>query len=559
MPYSYPDDVPDYLKGLPAGAQKLFVAAYNLVYEETQDEDKSRIASWGAVKTIYEQKADKWVRKAKEGSMINLDDLETTQKSYAMHNRLHAEYLDARHTARRKARIQEDHETIVRHIFSLGGRHIPKGDALDDTLPQDLREAVKLRYLGNNLALEEAAELNRIQILRTGTFHHPAYGKFTITDDTLETMVKNFQDVRPKAPTELVVDFEHLSAGDLTDPKQGVAAGWVKDLIKQDGRLFADVEWNQEAAEAIKKKEFRFISPEFDLNYTDKETGKKTGPTLISVALTNRPFLEGMEPVVLSEQLGAMIFIEEAFQERESQVRRAYYAQFPPSGVGGIGPYVSDIFESYVIVEEEGALFRLPYTKDEDENVTFDTTKKTKVKLIKTYEEVGLSESSGVTEIEQKEDEMDKLLRELLGLGEGADVVEAVRIIKAKSEEADGLKAQVTELEGKITAAEGKAQTAEQKLTETEADKAVNDALTQGKIIPKMVEWAKAYVLRDPDGFKAFTEMTEKVGPDLTIKGLEGAGEETIQLTEQEIKIGERLGVSKEALMEIKKAEKEAS
>jgi len=43
MPYNYPGSVPDYIKGLPAEAQKLFVAAFNAVLDKEHDEEKARI------------------------------------------------------------------------------------------------------------------------------------------------------------------------------------------------------------------------------------------------------------------------------------------------------------------------------------------------------------------------------------------------------------------------------------------------------------------------------------------------------------------------------------
>lgn len=652
MPYTV-DNPPDYVKNLPKGAITMCVSAYNSVFERTEDEDKARQACWGAIKTTYEQNAEgEWVRKAKEMIMIDLGSLDTKNKAYAAHNRLHAEYLDARHTARKKAVMQEEHEALVQHILSLGGKHIAKGDALDDTLPQDLKEAVKLRYLGDNLAFDETEKLNKIQILRTGTWHHPQYGKFTITEEMLETMVTNFNEVRPKAPTELVVDFEHLSAGDVTDPKQGKAAGWIKSLVKENGGLFAMVAWTADAADAIKKKEFRFISPEFDLNYTDKETGKKVGPALISAALTNRPFLEGMQPVVLSEQLGAMIFAEEAsINELTRAVRDAYYAQFHPVDIPASQGYVSEIYEEFVIIEQAGELFKLPYVREEEGKVVFDTAKLVKVTLTKNYEEVQLTEfkewdakyindlpdsafayiqsggekdENGKTapralrylpyknaegEIDspqlrnalsrlpqtelspaeqtkakavlqaaaeevgvgeegdngdknkQKEKQLEKKLRELLGLSEDADLMEAVSAIKTKAEETETLQARVTELEGEKTTLTDEKTKVDDKLQLIERDKLVQGALNKGKITPKQKEWAEAYALNDAEGFKAFVEAAEKVGPELNIRGKEGdPGEgDDLQLTESEAKIAKRFGLKEEDVLASKKADLEAA
>lgn len=573
----------------------------------------------------------------KEAKMLDLTTFDTLGKLYAAHNRIHAQYVDARHTIRTKANMQEEHEAIVRRILDWDGKHIAKGDTLDDTLPQELKEPIKLHYLSDSIELDKKTKLSEIQILRTGTFYHSSYGKFTITDETLKTMVNNFNKATPKAPTELVVDYEHLSAIDITDPKQGKAAGWVKGLTFEEGKLFATVEWTEEAAEAISKKEFRFISPEFALNYKDPETGKRIGPTLMAVALTNRPFLEGMEPVVLSKSLGTMIFSEESLYEQTDAIYTAYKALQPqaPEVAGG---YVRDIYDDYVVVEEEGKLYKIPYTKVGDE-ITFDMAAKQEVTLIKEYitlSEEGLTErgtkyiddlpdssfayvapggekdKGGMTvprslrylpykgedgkvdlmhlrnalaqlaktelspeaKIEARQvlagaaqkasvgkyaeklkegepsmnEEQQAEMRKILGLAEDADMLEAVKALKAKSDD-DAVK---------LTDADQRATAAQKKLDEAKAETVVTQALTERKITPKMREWALKMVLTKPEAFTDFVTVAETVGPDPSIKGKDPLTETTIALSEFEKTIAKKLGVKEEDILKLKQADKEA-
>lgn len=130
-----------------------------------------------------------------------------------------------------------------------------------------------------------------VQILKTGIFQHPWYGPFKIDEATLSSMVKNFsENVRG---IDLAMDFEHQN--------MSIAAGWFTGLrVKQtnDGKqgLFADIDWTPRGAQALKDKEFRYISGEFDLEYKDSETLNEYGPTLFGAGLTNRPFLKGMAP-----------------------------------------------------------------------------------------------------------------------------------------------------------------------------------------------------------------------------------------------------------------------
>ncbi len=65
MPYSMTNP-PAWLGGLPEGAVRIGIEAFNAVYAETRDEEKARNAAWSAVKARYE-KAEDGTWSAKEG------------------------------------------------------------------------------------------------------------------------------------------------------------------------------------------------------------------------------------------------------------------------------------------------------------------------------------------------------------------------------------------------------------------------------------------------------------------------------------------------------------
>jgi hypothetical protein len=138
-----------------------------------------------------------------------------------------------------------------------------------------------------------------VQLAKTGRFHSARYGEFSITRDDLRQMAHNFRHVTPKAPTELPIDYDHLSM-DPKKPGDGIAAGWLKavELRKDGAELWGLVEWTPPAATQIANKEYRYISPSFVKDHTHKD-GKKIGTTLLAAAITNHPFLEGMSAVTL--------------------------------------------------------------------------------------------------------------------------------------------------------------------------------------------------------------------------------------------------------------------
>lgn len=136
------------------------------------------------------------------------------------------------------------------------------------------------------------------QIAKTGTFFSPVYGKVTLTAQDLTTMFQNFKMRTPRAPTQLPIDYDHLS-DDPKKPEDGKAAGWVEDLEVRDAgnTLWARPKWTKRAAQLLSEGAYRWCSPYFLVDYLDKDTGQKIGPTLKAVAITNRPFLEGMAEI----------------------------------------------------------------------------------------------------------------------------------------------------------------------------------------------------------------------------------------------------------------------
>jgi len=138
-----------------------------------------------------------------------------------------------------------------------------------------------------------------IQLARTGAFTSNRYGKFSITKDDLSMMLQNFSNVTPMAPTELPIDYDHLSM-DPKKPGDGIAAGWMKKLeLRANGdELWAEVEWTPTGASRVENGEYRYVSPSFVKDHTHKD-GKKIGTTLLAAAITNHPFLEGMSALTL--------------------------------------------------------------------------------------------------------------------------------------------------------------------------------------------------------------------------------------------------------------------
>lgn len=129
-----------------------------------------------------------------------------------------------------------------------------------------------------------------VQILKVGSFEHPDYGTITITKDVLLKLKENFDNkIRG---IDLAFDYKHES--------DDIASGWFKEveLRDNDTTFWVRTEWTPAGEQKLSDKEFRYTSADFTLDYTSNENKKKYGPTLFGAALTNRPFIKNMVPVV---------------------------------------------------------------------------------------------------------------------------------------------------------------------------------------------------------------------------------------------------------------------
>lgn len=95
-----------------------------------------------------------------------------------------------------------------------------------------------------------------------------------------EDVVKAFEG----SSLDLPIDFNHSS--ESRDERPAPAAGWIVELEIREGEIWGRVEWTRLGIEALRNKEYKYISPAFYQS--------KTGLVLelVSAGLTNRPALD---------------------------------------------------------------------------------------------------------------------------------------------------------------------------------------------------------------------------------------------------------------------------
>jgi hypothetical protein len=139
-----------------------------------------------------------------------------------------------------------------------------------------------------------------IQLAKCGEFKGHSAGPFELTPEVFAEIVTNFEAT---ANRHVPVDFEHGT--ERVEPESSVfqrgapAVGWVVALDNRgEAGLYGTVEWcDTEAVSWIRAGKYRYFSPAIVFGGVDRVSGKAIGAQLVSGGLTNRPFLDGMEPI----------------------------------------------------------------------------------------------------------------------------------------------------------------------------------------------------------------------------------------------------------------------
>lgn len=167
----------------------------------------------------------------------------------------------------------------------------------------DLERAAVRRMAMESARITEATVPSEIMIAPWGEVETSA-GSFLVDEASISATVAAFA----AHGTDLPIDYEHQTLGGAysSPTGQAPAAGWIKGLravtpaeAERDGTsagLWALVEWTREAARKLSSREYRYLSPVALVRKSDR---RLVG--LHSAALTNKPAITGMRPLVTSD------------------------------------------------------------------------------------------------------------------------------------------------------------------------------------------------------------------------------------------------------------------
>ena len=603
MPYTI-DNPPEQIAKLPKHAQEIWIAAFNSAYEQyDKNEAKAAAIAWGAVKKSYKQDT--------EGNWVKLNELETVDIE-------NVEILAVgkwNGVPSTKEYTKKDLDELVRSFKALSSDEklnyeppLKLGhDEHQKLLQKDGYPAAgwvkALKRIGNKLVASFGEVPKKIgDIIKAGgykkvsseIYHDYAMGdyKFPLVLKAVALLggdipaVKTIADIQAQYSQEDGVDVVIYEFGE-----QSVS---LEEIL-------SDIDsWLEKAEVAIHGKvgspAIRTYLKEVKLklrNLIGKETKLAEELNLDrKLRLIYDAFYEMIQPITLGESYPYIremhkdhIIMEKGnehykipFSEKDGEVvfdmenavkvklvyepTKEKLMEFKEWDVA----YINDLPDSAFAYirsggekDEDGktvprALRFLPY-KNIQGNVDLPHLRNALARLTQTSltiaEQakarkvlVAAAEKAGVGDYE-KEERMEKELRELLKTDETTDILEVVRKLVEEKEEKVVSLVEYEATEKKVTALETK-------LAERERDERVTKAINSGKITPAQKEWADKYAMSDPSGFDSFIEKQPVV---VQLGEIGSSSNEAVGLTEAEISLGEKLGVSKEALIAAKKEE----
>lgn len=199
---------------------------------------------------------------------------------------------------------------------------------------------------GPSVALDATGEIDGPKwqhVATVGEFKGYAGGDlpFAFTTEVFTQLVSNFRSHPSFAMgsdgvgTVGIVqwDFHHASEAppDVVAQSGAPAQGWVLDLRVQTGpngsELWALTEWLDLAKQYIKNKQYKWASVAVALDAVDPLTGNQIGAVLTSIAITNQPFIEGMNELAAERDGHAPPAPSDRQRPTGRRIRAEYYYQ----------------------------------------------------------------------------------------------------------------------------------------------------------------------------------------------------------------------------------------
>jgi len=435
----------------------------------------------------------------------------------------------------------------------------------------------------------ETVGIPGVEIIRIGRWNGREY-----TGADLDAMVGAFHALRGvyNVPGKLGHnDEQQLLASDGLP-----AAGWVTNLYRKGSTLLADfADVPRKVADLIKANAYRSRSCEIWFNAAFEGTVYPAVLKAVSWLGEDAPAVSSLDDIVAlyhddqNREVTIVTLSDDSFDRIRSLVFGALCDSYPylwddecccyPQGANldGPSPSIRDLYADRVIVMDQDGddFWMVPYSIDDAGMVTLGTPVPVKIEYVPTGQSAEAAaalasaadptpraaatpppapaanpagapptsaRASGTSQ-EGAETMTDAEIRALLGLKEDEDVKTALIRMRATQVELADHEAVKADLVAE------KAKNAEYVRLEAEhqADTLVDQAIRDGKVLPKMRSWARSLCLSNQEAFTAYLESSPKLvefGENGSSQSSEGAPE----IGDAARTIGQKMGVPEERL-----------
>ena len=407
--------------------------------------------------------------------------------------------------------------------------------------------------------LPEGTNRQRIQVFPgPGKYVHPSSGEFELTRESLDEFAAdiNSRDTIP-------IDRDHAFYKGLPAP----AAGWFVPGTAEatDEGVFAETDWNDTAAEQIRKREYRLISPEFSFGHRKPDGGKIPEPRLLAATLTNRPFFTMMAPIAAEDFDALEGFVEDGVisaadvpegieAEEAARLIAAADSKMPYGKVAYADPgYQKDGKKRYPIDTEEHCRAAWSYINQKRNAARYSSDQLSRIKsrIKRAATKLGITIGADST----AGGDMDlTVVAEALGItAEDADETKVSEALAAIVAENADLKKKLEAAPGDeqmkvLLASAAKGEAAATKLAEMEKKTTLDSAIRDGKIVAAERDTYAGFYDIDPEGtVKLLAEMKPRITMEprghehnLTVADLEVTADTTpVAVNGVEMSVGE--------------------
>lgn len=305
-----------------------------------------------------------------------------------------------------------------------------------------------------------------------------------------------------RAHVDLVIDRDHV-ADAYSFGKCNPAAGWIKELINQDGSIVARVEWTPAAQKQLADKEYRYISPTFSFNTETREVTR-----ILRATLTNTPNFD-MKAVASALTADG----DDIFNQNQQENFRMKQLIIALASTLGLAAETADV----------------------------DVVKAATKKLTDLQTEMAS-------------------IRSALKLDEKADskqVLDVATSLTTKSQ-ADPDPSKFVPITA-LTELSGQLKKVQDSLAADKASAEVDSAMKAGKITPAQKDWALAYASQNPEEFKKYVASAPVITGAVLDAGkpVYKAGE--VSLSPDDIALCSMMGVTPEDFKKQREAELKAA